>query len=227
KKSILHEADEQLDYDEYSIGEIDIPIIRPSHTPEAEEADRLDELAIEAEKKRWVDALTTLVMGYVSRFHEMPPINMIEEKIKGRIAINNFATSDIVVSGDMKIYLPDYNELEIRMTPLARTVYILFLMHPEGIVLNNIDEYRDQLVEIYSMVKNITNEENALRSIADLACPASESLQQKLSMIRRALRRQIIPTSLADRYSIRGERGGLYRIEIADTKIHLPHILRQ
>ena len=106
----------------------------------------------------------------------------------------------------MKIYLPELNEIQLRMTPLATTVYILFLCHPEGIRLKDIGDFREQLIEIYSMVKPGSNDRIARRSIDDLVDPLGNSLQEKLSMTRRAIKRYILDPEMAENYLICGER---------------------
>lgn len=186
-----------------------------------------DDLPREDEKKRWVDALTTLVLGYVSRFNEAPPMHLIEAELRGKLLLSASRPSPITVSGDMKIYLPELNEIELRMSPLAATVYILFLCHPEGIRLKEIADYRSELEEIYSMVKPGASENLARASINDLIDPMGESLQQKLSMTRKAVRRYILDPAIAANYIISGNRGEAYRIPLAPEMINLPATLRR
>lgn len=183
------------------------------------------EESFEDEKKRWVDALSALIVQYVAHFHEVPPMEMITKEIRGKLLLNSSKLSPITVSGDMKIYLPELNEIQLRMTPLATTVYIIFLCHPEGIRLKDIGDYRDQLIEIYSMVKPGSNDRIARRSIDELVNPLGNSLQEKLSMTRRSIKRYILDKEMAENYLITGERGGLYRINLDPSLINLPAIL--
>ncbi|MBD5255854.1 MAG: hypothetical protein HDS53_07295 [Barnesiella sp.] len=186
-----------------------------------------DEFQLESEKKRWVDALSALMVGYVARFHETPPIELIANEIRGKITLSSTKESPITVNGDMKIFLPELNEIQLRMTPLATTVYILFLCHPEGIRLKDIADYRSELIEIYSMVKPGGNDTYAEQSINELVNPLSNSLQEKLSMTRRAVKRYILDPKMAELYMISGQRNGLYRIAIDPALIHLPDSLKR
>ena len=45
--------------------------------------------------------------------------------------------SRLVITKDFRLLLPDYNNMEIKLEPLAKAVYLLFLNHPEGILFNN------------------------------------------------------------------------------------------
>jgi hypothetical protein len=180
------------------------------------------------DRKRWLDKLSALVLEYVTANHAMPPQELIDTVISGRLQIrDNNELSPIVVNGNLEIILPAYNELELRMTPLARTVYILFLCHPEGIVLKNMDSYRNQLLDIYLMVKPGADGRLAETYIDELTYPGSDSLQQKLSLIKRSINRYLLRGNIASAYYITGQRGQAYKIAgIAPENITLPRVLR-
>ena len=55
----------------------------------------------------------------------------------------------MTVTKDYKIVLSDGKSTEIKMEPLVKAVYLLFLSHPEGIVLKNLPLYRKELTELY------------------------------------------------------------------------------
>jgi hypothetical protein len=189
--------------------------------------DLIDE-RLDFDRKEWIDKLSALVLEYVTANHAMPPQELIDSVISGKLQITDDNTlSPIVVNGNMQIILPAYNELELRMTPLARTVYILFLCHPEGIVLKNIDSYRDQLRDIYLMVKPGADSHHADTYISELTYPGSDSLQQKLSLIKRSINRYLLRRNIASAYYITGKRGEAYKIAgITPDRITLPRALR-
>lgn len=190
--------------------------------PSCESESQLDE-----EKRAVVSRLTDVVFEYIQRFGELPPMSLIGEIVRGKMQLRaTLEISRVQINGDLKIILPDYDELEIKMTPLARTVYILFLLHPEGIRLKDISDYTGQIEEIYMLVKPGADDSIAAHAVADLVVPGSQSLQEKISMTRRAVKRHIADPSLAERYLIKGERGGLYGIDIPADKIITPSILR-
>jgi hypothetical protein len=39
--------------------------------------------------------------------------------------------------------------MEIKMEPLTKAVYLLFLNHPEGILFKHLPDYRQELANIY------------------------------------------------------------------------------
>lgn len=184
--------------------------------------------AIERERKKWLDALQQFTLAYVQQFHEMPPMVEIEQRVRGMMYLPSLQASTlshIKVNGDFRIFLPEYNELELRMTPLVRTLYLFFLAHPEGIRLKDISNYVTELTQIYSLVKPGADENLARNSIESLIDPFGESLQQKLSMSRRAIREQIPTKEIAEKYTITGNPGEKYRINLPPEMIKLPNIL--
>lgn len=209
--------DSEPDYSECS--QPSVPIIYPD-TQEKNEESR-----IEQEKELWIAQLSKMVLAYTVKFKEMPPLEAIDEVVRGRLLLRSQQLSPIHVSGDMRIFLPGFNEMELRMTPLSRTVYILFLCHPEGIRMKDIDNYASELSEIYSMVRPGIDDQALNDSVADLVDLAGDSLQQKLSMTRRAIRRQILDPKMSEPYLIKGSRGRPFKIGIDPSDIVLPSIL--
>ena len=64
----------------------------------------------------------------------------LEQLVKPEIRL-----SKLVVTDDCRIILPDYNNMEIVMQPLVKSVYLLFLRHGEGILFKHLPDYRDEL----------------------------------------------------------------------------------
>ena len=55
----------------------------------------------------------------------------------------------LVVTEDYKVVLADGANTEVKMEPLMKAVYLLFLSHPEGIVLKCLPDYRKELTALY------------------------------------------------------------------------------
>ena len=56
----------------------------------------------------------------------------------------------IRVTRDYRIFLPDRFDTEIRLRPVVKTVFLLFLRHPEGIRFADLGAYRDELTDLYA-----------------------------------------------------------------------------
>ena len=91
-----------------------------------------------------------------------------------------------------------------------------------GIILKNIDEYRNDIYDIYSMVKPGANEKRVKGSIDNLCNPFSDSLNQTISRINRCIRNVIPDEQLAKEYLITGTRGEPYGIALDPECLELP-----
>ena len=188
------------------------------------EAEELDEFKrIEAEYERDVRDLRARIVAFIAKYHQ-DPNQMMTTLLEGKVLLG-VNPGRVLVNGDMKIVLPDYDEMEIKMPALCRTLYILFMKQRKmgkGIVLRNIDEFRDEIKDIYSMVKPGASEERAAKSIDNLCVPLSESLNQNISRINSCIKKVITDKELVKQYIITGVRGEEYGIALEPEYLDLP-----
>jgi len=114
--------------------------------------------------------------------------------------------STVFITNDYRIFLKDYDMKEVIMPPLPKSLFILFLRHPEGILFKQLANYHDELLSIY---RNITVHENIDRtmdSIRAMTDPLNNSINEKCSRIRAAFL-EIIADDLAQNYYVTGKRG--------------------
>lgn len=110
-----------------------------------------------------------------------------------------------------RIFLPDYNNMEIRMHPLSKAIYMLYLRHPEGIMFSYLPDYRNELLQLYELISGRDSREDIRRSIDDVTDPTRNSINEKCSRIKQAFLREF-DDSIARNYYITGERGEAKRI---------------
>jgi len=121
--------------------------------------------------------------------------------------------SRLVITKDFRLLLPDYNHMEIKMEPLTKAVYLLFLNHPEGIVFKDLPSYRNELAEIYGKLRPGGLSERALQSIEDVTNPLLNSINEKCARIRSAFIKEF-DEGLAKDYLVTGERGEAKKITL-------------
>jgi hypothetical protein len=121
--------------------------------------------------------------------------------------------SRLVITSDDRIVLPDYHDMEIKMEPLVKAVYLLFLNHPEGILFKHLPDYRDELTQIYMKLKPKELSERALQSIADVTNPLLNSINEKCARIRGTFVGQF-DNCMARNYYIDGVRGEAKKIAL-------------
>ncbi len=122
--------------------------------------------------------------------------------------------SRLVITKDYRLLLPDYQDMEIKMEPLVKAVYLLFLKHPEGILFKRLPEYRQELTEIYVKLRPGGLTERALQSIEDVTNPLLNSINEKCARIRGAFVGQF-DDHLARHYYIDGLRGETKKIALS------------
>lgn len=157
---------------------------------------------------------------YVNRLLEL-------EMTEGDImtTIRSCMPSDVhrlVVTSDYKIHVSRFHIVgnknyhsyqEIKMSPLDKAVYILFLKHPEGINFSYLPDYRGELMEIYKKLMNYRTTAAMLRSVEDVTDPTKNSINEKCARIRRAFV-EAFGSYKAEPYCISGLRGEAKRITL-------------
>ena len=111
----------------------------------------------------------------------------------------------MVIDDRYRIFLPDYNNIEIELNPLSKSLYIFLLLKPEGIRFKELSNYRKELIEIYSRVGNRLDMDQVKKSIYDLTDPRSNSINENCSKIKEAFISKI-DDSIAEQYYITGSR---------------------
>ena len=119
--------------------------------------------------------------------------------------------SPIKVDQQFRIVLEDY-DLEIKMNALWKAIYILFLRHPEGIILKDMPDYREELSAIYYAM-GCGEYERMEATLDDVTTPGSDNFRQYVSKINRAFT-SVLAVDLAQHYMITGQRGKAYRIQL-------------
>ena len=137
----------------------------------------------------------------------------ISRKILMKLFTEKQELSRLVITKDMRIILPDYNNMEIKMEPINKAVFLLFLKHPEGIVFKHLPSYRKELANIYQQIKPFGLNDRARQSIEDVTNPCMNSINEKCARIRSAFISQF-DENLAKHYYIFGTRGEPKKIDL-------------
>lgn len=119
----------------------------------------------------------------------------------------------LIVTTDLKILIEDNRQREVVMEPLVKSIYLLFLKHPEGIVFKELPDYRQELTMIYSRVRPWKLTNRALQSIEDVTNPLQNSINEKCARIRGTFV-SMLGDNLAAHYYINGQRGEAKKISL-------------
>lgn len=130
--------------------------------------------------------------------HEIDRLRLkgIGETIIARFVHPKVEISHMIITHDFRIILDEFNDMEIGMEPIVKTVYIFFLRHPEGVMFKDLPDYRKEMEIIYRCVKDKKNDIDHQMSlpttptispaIETLTDPTKNSINEKCSRIRAA-----------------------------------------
>ena len=124
----------------------------------------------------------------------------------------------LIVTEDYKIMLADGAYTEVKMEPLVKAVYLLFLSHPEGIVLKYLSDYSKELTQLYLLLRPAGLTDRVLQSIEDVTNPTLNSINEKCARIRKVFS-ELLPKSVARYYSISGKRGEVKKIDLVRANV--------
>lgn len=195
----------------------------PAELDEREADAVIERRKIDNKRAAELDEIKRAVIRYVTTYHA-DPTQLINELVKGKIVMSPNGLSRLTVNAETRVFLPDYDEAEVRMTAMERSLYILFLLHPEGIRLSDVCDHMNELVSIYGIVKPGAKEGNIKRYVENVCFVGSDALRQNLSRIKKAFKELIPNEHVACNYYINGERNGVYKIELPRDKVLIPSI---
>ena len=135
-----------------------------------------------------------------------------DDKLKHQIKF-----SRITITKEGAVLLTDYDNREVKMEPMTKAVYLLYLRHPEGIAFKQLPDFRKEMADLYVRIKPYSLNDRVLKSIEDVTNPLLNSINEKCSRIKAAFL-SVVDASLADHYYITGKGG-------EEKKITLPRNL--
>ncbi len=126
--------------------------------------------------------------------------------------------SSLLIDSNYNIYLPDYNNLEIKLSHLSKCVYFLFLNHPEGIYLKELPSYKEELIGYYKRISNRLDYDKMLVSIDDIINTETNAVYVHLSRIKSVFTKKL-HTTIAENYYIQGGKERTKNIKLDEGLI--------
>ena len=124
----------------------------------------------------------------------------------------------LIVTKDFRVVLAGEKPVEVEMEPLVKAVYLLFLSHPEGIVLKCLPDYQAELTDIYLLLRPAGMTDRVRKSIEDVTNPTFNSINEKCARIRKIFS-GVLPRSVVKYYAISGKRGEAKKIDLVRANV--------
>lgn len=113
--------------------------------------------------------------------------------------------SRLHIDKHFRIFLTDYNRLEIDLTPLPKTLFLFMLKYPNGVLFKELYKHKQELLYIYGKISRRSDLEVMQKSIHDMTDARSNSINEKCSRIKEAFVSKI-DERIAVEYFITGNR---------------------
>lgn len=139
----------------------------------------------------------------------------LAEQVQERLKVfhRNEEPRHLFIDREYGIHLDRKDGMVLSLRPLVKAVFILFLKHPEGILLKERDLYEEELNEIYAVIApNVAREDREGR-IRRLVNPTDNSFSEKASVLNARLEK-VLPAGTAGHYKIQGTNGFPRRIPL-------------
>jgi hypothetical protein len=138
-------------------------------------------------------------------FHKMIIDTLLKYNAGDRI-------SRLFISNNGRIFLKDRNNIEVKMPSLCRAIYILFLLHEEGIHLFDLPDFKDELLKIYKQTSTYHDEKKLDEAVESAVDYVGITLNSNLSRIKKAF--TTILGNEALNYCILGEKSKAKKINL-------------
>jgi hypothetical protein len=125
----------------------------------------------------------------------------------------NVILSKLIIDDNNRIFLPDFGNIEIKLRPLEKALYRLYLDHPEGIGLSFLCDHKEELYEIYTKLSSLGALNEMKVRIDDIVNVTKNSSAEKISKIKTAFVKAI-GDNLAKHYYIHGGNGEVKKVDL-------------
>ena len=158
------------------------------------------------------DELKQLMEELRHKMQRLKEYGMSEKEILSSLHTDQ-QLPQLIITRNYRIFLGDEHR-EVHLEPLVKSLYLLFLKHPEGINFKDLPDYRKELALIYNKVRPWGLTDRALKSIEDVTNPMLNSINEKCARIRRTFV-SMLDSSVAEQYYIKGARGKAKKITLS------------
>ena len=128
---------------------------------------------------------------------------------------DRLAYASIRITRSFRIYLGGE---ELKLRPMAKSVLLLFLRHPEGIVLKDIYDYREELSALYRQVSRVSNPADSETHIARVLDLFTNELNVNISRVNAAVA-AMVERSQEPLYRVDGKAGMPKHIRLSRSQV--------
>ena len=140
-------------------------------------------------------------------------------EMHGKLVAEALPSIELFIDSHYSIHLGSRNGPALSFRPLVNALFILFLRHPEGILLKHRAQYRQELEEIYSVISPATAKDDVIARVGRLVNQEDNSFSEKASVLNARLD-ELLPKGTSEYYKIQGYNGHPRRIPLNPLLVH-------
>lgn len=160
---------------------------------------------------------TDMLLEELRVIYERLAENGISREIAQQMLWERENVSRVLILPNYRILLADFG-IEIKLSPLQWSLYVLFMKHEEGIAYKQMPDYDKELMDIMlSQCKDdaLVNINRIKKMIDRLTDPTQSAIRETVSKIRRIFCNATNSNDTAKHYYIYGRRNELHRIALS------------
>lgn len=159
------------------------------------------------------ESINDIAKEIQARINQLYTMGVSEYVISKIVELPKPKLSPLLITEDFRIFLPDYNNMEITMPILSKVLYFFYLRHPEGVLFKELRDHKKELSELYRTISPREDMEKMEKSINDIVDSTKNSVNEKCSRIKAAFVSQF-NDNLAYNYYISGFAGNPKEIRL-------------
>ena len=101
------------------------------------------------------------------------------------------------ISDNLRIFIPELDNREMKMPALARALYVFYLRHEEGVEFKFLSEFTEELFSLYRLASNRLDDTRLRTTVDSLVNPTENKINECVSRIKTAF------LSVMDEYAAR------------------------
>lgn len=101
------------------------------------------------------------------------------------------------ISDNLRIFIPELDNREMKMPALARALYVFYLRHEEGVEFKFLSEFTEELFSLYRLASNRLDDTRLRATVDSLVNPTENKINECVSRIKTAF------LSVMDEYAAR------------------------
>ena len=159
----------------------------------------------------WKKKYDPCIYDLISTFVDKKPKGVVREVIEKALG-EDIKLSRVTIGRSGYLHLPDYG-MAVHLRPMEMTLFILFLNHPEGILLKELINYKEEIDKIYRRYTISQDDAAVSASIDNLFDFSTNALNEHRSRLKTAFEQQFDGV-IAKNYYITGRKGQTMQITL-------------